>query len=86
MMAISIDSKNYLNVEEYNGTIKLVLGYVNKDGQFKPSWCRFGFEHKEGEKGQPYAIRLGDKATAIAILQEALGEINNGPADDGAPF
>lgn len=85
-MPISIDSKNYLNVEEYNGTFKLVLGYTNKDGQFKPSWCRYGYEPKEGEKAQTYAIRLGDKATAIAILQEAIGEINHGPVDDSAPF
>jgi hypothetical protein len=89
-MPISIDGKNAIMIGEYNGVVQLTLGYLNKDGVFKASWCRFGYEAKEGEKPQPFRIILGDKGTAPSVVQEMLKETiiicEGREPDDGAPF
>lgn len=77
-MTVSLDGKNALKVENRNGKYIITFGYFNQSCEFKPSWCRWGFEPKEGEKPQTYSINIGDKDTALAVLREIADEINGG--------
>lgn len=77
MEAIRIDKYTMVKVED-NGEygLKLVEGWENRDGEFKPNFCKRAFKKGSEEKTVPVSVKLGDKATAIATLVMLLKEIS----------
>ncbi|MDD5062070.1 MAG: hypothetical protein PHN44_07315 [Candidatus Marinimicrobia bacterium] len=74
---INIDKWTRLQLDEYNGILKIVEGWENRDGEFKPSFCKreFGGKDNRTEKTAPVAVKLGDKATAIEALVYMLYQL-----------
>ena len=74
-MTVSLDGRNAIKIEKKNGKNFVTIGYFNQASEFKPSWCRWGFEPKEGEKPQTYSINFGDDGLAPEVAKELLIEI-----------
>lgn len=55
----------------------LVEGRIDKEGEFKPNFCKrkFGKKGEEVEKAVPVSIKLGDKDKAIEVLQALLDNL-----------
>lgn len=58
-MIIQIDQYVTLEIQEYKGTYSLVEG-SQKDGSFKPSFCKKRFGKAPVEKNVPLSVRIGD--------------------------
>ncbi len=78
-----------VDVSEQYG-VKLVEGWEGRGGEFKPNFCKREFKKGSGEKNVPVSIKLGDKNTAVNVLETIIaqlksGENNNAPEAD-IPF
>lgn len=82
----------------YKGIHQLKLGYLGKDGEFKPKTYKYASKGG-GEFSIPITVPLGDKAEAIEFMVDYLKELAgteyipntaNAPArlteDDDIPF
>jgi len=68
---------------------KLVEGWTNKDGEFKPNFCRRQFGKDAPEKNVPVSIGIGENSKeATANLRKIADQIEaSGPLpDDDVPF
>jgi hypothetical protein len=74
MDTIRINKYNVVQLSEYNGTWSLVLGWEDKGGNFKPTFCEREFG-KGNLKKVPVKIELGDKAKAIEVLSAFIEEL-----------
>ena len=90
---IRVDQYTLLKLEDSGQYgFKLMEGWEGKDGDFKLNFCKREFKKGGGEKTTPVSVKLGDKQTAIAVLQALLKELsgeveNNEPATtDNIPF
>jgi hypothetical protein len=74
---ITIDKWARLQLDEYNGTFKIVEGWENRDGEFKPSFCKreFGGKDNRTEKNVPVSVKIGDRETAIETLCNLLYQL-----------
>lgn len=77
-----IDQYTALNIEDGQYGIKLMEGWVGKDGDFKLNFCKRSFKKGGEEKTAPVCVKLGDKAKAIEALCWALKELTG---NDYAP-
>jgi hypothetical protein len=89
-----IDKYTAVNLED-SGTygMKLIEGWVNQNGDFKPNFCKREFKKDSGEKTAPVSVKLGDKAKAIEVAVWLLHELTGkqyvpvtGEADKDVPF
>jgi hypothetical protein len=55
---------------------KLVEGWINREGDFKPNFCKreIGPKGAKVEKTLPVSVKLGDRETAIDTLNKLLAE------------
>jgi hypothetical protein len=60
--------KTVLQLEEYNGIYSLVEGWINRDGVFKPNWCKRQYGNDAPEKNYPVKIKLGNKEGLKSVL------------------
>lgn len=103
MEPIRIDKYTVVSMEERGQYgFSLYEGWINRDDEFKPNFCKreFGGKDSKTEKTVPVSVKLGSaeqvKEIALAMLLEATGEryapVVNGPhreqpVDDGdCPF
>lgn len=91
---MQIDQYTAVEIEEYKNTYQLKEGWMNKNGEFKPNFCKreVGPKDNKQEKLMPVTVRIGDKAKMIEvglwILKEATGK-DYAPVDmpqDDEPF
>ena len=69
--------KSTISLEEYNGSYSLVEGWINREGEFKPNWCKRQFGKDAPEKNVPVKINCGDKdglKSLAHFILEYLGE------------
>jgi hypothetical protein len=87
MDAIRVDKYTLLKVED-NGEYgwKLMEGWENQAGEFKPNFCKRSFKKGGEEKNVPVTVKLGDKVTAVATLLMILKEITGQDYNVEAPF
>ena len=83
MKTIKINKYTLLKLED-NGKYgwKLMEGYENRDGKFKPSFCKRSFGKDGEEKTMPVSVKLGDKKQAREALSELLDMLCDDNKDD----
>lgn len=86
-MSITVTDKVSVEVENYNGMYSIKEGWINREGQFNPNFCKKQFGKDAPEKNVPVTVRIGDAGTAPAVLREIYKEITGGKdIDEDAPF
>ena len=86
--------KNGVALEEYGGKFSLVRAYQDREDGVRLKW---GYPQKDKapiEKAVPWKVELGDRDTAVSVLNRFLIELDapndpvNVPIDDGGdiPF
>ena len=86
-MPITVNDKVSVEVENFNGMFSIKEGWINREGEFKPNFCRKKFGKDAPEKTAVVSVRIGDAGTAPAVLRELYREITGGKdIDDDAPF
>lgn len=55
---------------------KLIEGYVDKAGEFRPSFCKRKFGKDGEEKTAPVCVKLGDATKAAAVLETMLRQLD----------
>lgn len=63
----------------------LVQGYKNKNGDFKPSFCRREVGKDKVEKLMPLNVKLGDRAKAIETVLYLYRELTGKDLEE-VPF
>jgi len=53
---------------------KIVEGWENRDGDFKPNFCKRQFGKDAPEKNVPLSIKIGENATAAAANLRVLAD------------
>lgn len=76
MDAIRVDRYTLLKLED-NGEygFKVMEGWEDRSGEFKPNFCKRSFKKGGDEKTVPVSIKLGDRKTAIGVLRTMLTEL-----------
>ena len=86
-MAITVTDKVSIELENYNGIFSIKEGWVNREGEFKPNFCKKQFKKDGPEKTTPVSVRIGDQGTAAAVLRELYKELTGGKEiDSDVPF
>jgi hypothetical protein len=81
---ITIDKYTSLElVDKGKYGFQLMEGWVGKDGDFKPSFCKreMGKAGEKVEKTLPLNVKLGDRDTAISVARYILTELGEGEAE-----
>ena len=73
---------------------KIVEGWENRDGDFKPNFCKRQFGKDAPEKTVPLSIKIGENASAAAenlrVLADQIdggrGASEQGPMPEDVPF
>ena len=69
---------------------KLIEGWLNKDGDFKPNFCKRQFGKDAPERNVPVSIGIGenakDAATNLRRLADQVENMDVRAADDDVPF
>lgn len=74
--AIRIDQYTMIKLEDGGQYgFKIVEGWENRDGEFKPTSIKRRFGKNPEEKSCPLSVKLGDRKTAIGVLQMLLKEL-----------
>jgi hypothetical protein len=82
---ITVDKYTSLElVDKGKYGFQLMEGWVNKDGDFKPSFCKREMGKEKIEKTIPLNIKLGDRAKAIEVCLYLYRELTG--KDMEAPF
>ena len=77
-------SEDFIRVDQYTVLkvdvsgqygVKLIEGWEGRDGDFKPNFCKREFKKGTGEKNVPVSIKLGDRNTAVNVLETILLEL-----------
>lgn len=82
-MPITVTDKVSIEVENYNNIYSIKEGWINRNGEFKPNFCKKEFGKEKVEKTVPVSVRIGDKGTALSVLREVYREISG---DEEVPF
>ena len=69
---IRVDKYTLIKLEENEYGIRLMEGWENRDGEFKPNFCKRSFSKDGDEKNVPVSIKIGDKEKAVDVLTELL--------------
>lgn len=76
---------DYIEVDQYTAVkledggkygYKLIEGYVDKAGEFRPSFCKRQFGKNAEEKKAPVCVKLGDATKAAAVLETMLSQLD----------
>lgn len=70
-----IDKYTYLHLEEFKGVYSIVEGY-DKDGEFKPSWCKREIGKEKTEKSWPVKVKIGDADQAKGVARWILSHFD----------
>ena len=71
--------KSTISLEEYKGVFSLVEGWINREGDFKPNWCKRTFGQNAPEQNTPVKIRIGNKEDIEKLARFLLaGSIDEG--------
>lgn len=77
MESIGTGNGNGIKLEEYQGNFSLT-SQREKDGNFYGQWATYQIgKDKHAEKDWPVKVALGDRETAIGVLQMLLAELQN---------
>lgn len=90
---IKLDGSEYgegVGVEEYNGTISLVLSQLGENGNVYKRWCypqvgKKG-ENKPLDKAIPWKISIGNDKRSAIIMLGRLGKIIEDMGAEDDPF
>jgi len=78
-----------LQISEQYG-VDLIQGRMDKEGNFKPSFCTRKFGKAQVEKTAPVSVKLGNTQTAISVLSQILQGLQSGKKEpvqsDDVPF
>ena len=75
MEAISTGAKTGIKLEEYQGTFSL-SAQKESNGEYYVQWAKFKTgKDTYADKDWPVKVTLGDRATAIGVLQMLLKEL-----------
>jgi hypothetical protein len=90
-MEITIDKYTVIRIEDggQHG-FKLLEGWINRDGEFKPSFCKreFGAKGSKQEKVVPVSVKLGNAdqmrelASALLVAADSVKQRN----EEDVPF
>ena len=87
MDAIRVDKYTLLKLEdggEYG--FKLMEGWENQAGEYKPNFCRRSFKKGGDEKTAPVSVKIGpDKSTAVSVLLLILKELTGDEYSKNVP-
>ena len=72
---IKIDQYTALSWEERDGVYSLIEGWEGKNGDFKITWITEKWGKEKLDKTMPKRVKLGDKETAVRVLQTLLAEL-----------
>lgn len=87
MKIIEVNAKAAVELEEYQGTYKLVACWFStRDDEWKQQWGKVQIGKEE--KKRPVSVYLGNRDTAVRVLKEALAELsgNNRPPAQEEPI
>lgn len=76
-MEITIDKYTTLKLEDGQYGVKLIEGWVGREGDFKPNFCKRAFGKDKPEKTAPVSVKLGDRAKAIEVARLILSEFGD---------
>ena len=81
--AIRTIGKHGFFVDEYKGEYSLTAAYEATNGTFYRKWAKEKVgKDAYSDKDRPVKVILGDKKTAVAVLQKVIAELG----DEEAPF
>lgn len=72
MSVIRVDKYTLIKLEENDYGVRLMEGWENRDGEFKPNFCKRSFTKDGEEKNVPVSVKLGDREKAREVLTELL--------------
>jgi hypothetical protein len=85
---VKINQYDIVEFSDYKGTLQITVGYMSKDGSWKPKFCKREFG-KENWRDVPLRIELGSLSEAGATLARVADLVqesgSNGP-DGDVPF
>lgn len=67
--------KTTLQLQEYKGSYSLVDGWLNRDGVFKPNFCKRQFGKDAPIQDVPVSVRCGDREGLQKLALWLLDEI-----------
>lgn len=101
-MEIKVGKSIYLKIDEYEGTYKITQGYHDKEGKFKPEFCKvrnyetqdytdkrsMGVYAGKGEEGRSNLLALASLIISLYGNRKAVPQDVpvQQPLDDGIPF
>ena len=86
MILVKVDQYSTLKLEDAGQYgFKITEGFVGKEGEFVPRFCRREFKKGTGEKNVPVSVNLGDKASAVLALTTFLAALGGGNLQQEAP-
>lgn len=87
-MSIRVNQYLLLKLEDAGKYgVKLIEGWEDKGGNFRPCFCKREFKKDSGEKVSPVAIKLGDdKEAAQRNLLLLLAELGTKQDESDVPF
>lgn len=76
---ITVDEYTSLKIED-GGKYgwRITEGWIGREGDFKPNFCKREFKKGAGEKTAPVSVKLGGKTAALAALSRAMNIIRGG--------
>lgn len=77
---IKIGTSAGIKLEEYKGSLSIIIGYEDKEGNFKQNWAEFEVYNKETKqrvvKKMPVRVYLGSQTRAIEVLKSLLEQLS----------
>ena len=88
MSVIRVDKYTLIKLEENDYGVRLMEGWENRDGEFKPNFCKRSFTKDGEEKNVPVSVKLGDREKAREVLTKLLQGLDGKKEteDDQIPF
>lgn len=73
---IQVGKSKFVDIEEYEGTYKLSIGWKDRDGKFRPDFCLMqNFDTKEFTDKRSLSLYMGKGNDGIANLLLLADEI-----------
>lgn len=85
-MEITIDKYTVIRIEDGGQYgFKLLEGWINRDGEFKPSFCKreFGKAGSKQEKTIPVSVKIGNADTMRELAAALLAAADNVKPQNG---
>jgi hypothetical protein len=96
-MEIQVGKNKYVKIDEYEGTYKITQGYHDKDGNFKPEFCKVrNYETQDYTDKRSLSVYMGKgedgRSNLFALATVILGQYGKDkkdvpePIDNDLPF